>query len=266
MPQGVGRDAGAARLKLESPPHVGRRQAPAALREKQRPALALVERRTPAGEVAVERAPGVLARGDDARAAPLALHPHLLGVWVGADRVQVHELLGAQPGRVGQLEHGAIAQVERRGAGDPLEQLHHLGRLQHLRQVGVLLRARDQVGRVGVDLPALEQVAVEGADRGQLARHGGFRRAALAQHRGEAAQVAVRELSRPEAAAGGPLAQLGEVDAVGAPRLLPHAARPLPVVERSQGSLPNGFHPGAHVTKARSSRLGRLRRVRISPR
>jgi hypothetical protein len=43
MAQGVGRDAHAARLELEPPPHVGRGQALAALRDEQRVAVPRVQ-------------------------------------------------------------------------------------------------------------------------------------------------------------------------------------------------------------------------------
>ena len=113
------------------------------------------ERRPAAGEVALERAPGLLARRHDPGPAALALHAQLLGVGVEAVRVEVHELLGPQAGRVGQLEHGAVAQLERRRGRDAVEQLRHLGLLQHVRQVGVALRARHEVRRVRLDLAAL---------------------------------------------------------------------------------------------------------------
>src|SRR5918999_1392434 len=260
MAQRVGRDAGAARLELQPASHVRGGEAATALRQEQGVALARLQGRAPAREVAVDRAPGVLAGRDEPRAAPLPFHPNLLGVGIGARRVEVDELLGAQPGGVGQLEHRAIAQVERRGAGDRLQHLDHLGRLEHLRQIRVLLRARHEVRGVRVDLAPLDQMPVEGADRGQLARHRRLGRAALAEHGGEAAQVSVTELRGLEPAAGGPLGELAEIDSVGPPRLLPHPAGALPVVEAGKCGLPLRCHPGAHapgppLTVGRSSLL-----------
>ena len=73
--------------------------------------------------------------------------------------------------------------------------------LEHLRQVGVLLGARDQVGGIRLELAALDQVAVEAADRGQLAGDRRLRGAVLAEHGGEAAQVAVGHVLRARARA-----------------------------------------------------------------
>ena len=44
-------------------------------------------------EIALERLPGGLARGHDARPAALAVHSHLLRVRVDGFHVQIHELL-----------------------------------------------------------------------------------------------------------------------------------------------------------------------------
>src|SRR5918996_4165063 len=256
VPQRVRRDACSARLELQPPAYVGRREAAAALREEERLALPAVQRRPGACQIAVERAPGVLADRDDPRAAPLPLYAHLLGVGVRAGGVEVDELLGAQARRVGELEHGAVAEVERRGPRDALEQLHDLVRLQHLRQVGVLLRARHQLRRVGVDLPALDEVAVEGADGGQLAGDGGLGGAALAQHGGEAAQLPVRERGGLQPASGRPFAKLREVDAVGPPSLLPHTSAALPVVEGAERRAPTSLRGCGCVFRQHAGRTG----------
>ena len=71
----------------------------------------------PAVQVGLERPPGRLARGHHPGAPALALHPQLLAVGVQARQVEVHQLLGAQARRVGQLEDGAVAQLQRRGRG-----------------------------------------------------------------------------------------------------------------------------------------------------
>ncbi len=63
-----------------------------------------------------------LADGHEARLAPLALHPQLLAVVVDVGAAQRDELLGAQPARVGELEHRAVAQLQRprrRSQGSP---------------------------------------------------------------------------------------------------------------------------------------------------
>ncbi len=61
-----------------------------------------------------------LADGHEARLAALALHAQLLAVVVDVARPQRHELLGAQAARVGELEHRAVAQLQRaRRRGSP---------------------------------------------------------------------------------------------------------------------------------------------------
>ena len=172
-------------LEPQPAAHVRGRQAPAALREEQRARSSPAVERPCGRGPGSGRAPARRARRPAPRASgrpcPRRAPPRASGSRLG--QVEVHELLRAQAGRVGQLEHGAVAQVERRRGGDPLEQLGHLARASAPRQVGVLLGARDEVGRVRLELAALDQVAVEGADRGQLARHGRLRRAALARRR-----------------------------------------------------------------------------------
>ena len=117
---------------------VGGRQPPAGLRQEQR--RARTGRRRP-------RAPGGRGPGsararrsacspdrDEPRLAALALDPHRLGVEVDRVDVERHELLGAQAGRVGELEQRPVAQLERRRRRESVEQRRHLGRLQHARQ------------------------------------------------------------------------------------------------------------------------------------
>ena len=109
-------------------------------------------------------------------------------------------------------------------------------------------------------LAALDQVSVEAADRRQLARDRGLGGAVLAQHAGEAAQLAVAQVERAEVVPGRPLAQLAQVDAVRAARLLPHAAGPLPVVEGGQGPLPTSLSRGGCLLRQHAGRTGRDRR------
>ena len=88
----------------------------------------------PRSQVAVDRPQRGLAGRHEARLAALALHAHALAVEVDRVEVEVHELLGAQAGRVGQLEQRAVAQRERGVGGDAVEQRGDLGRLQHARE------------------------------------------------------------------------------------------------------------------------------------
>ena len=107
-----------------------------------------------AGQVALERLPGVLADRDEPGLAALALDAHRLGVEVERLEVERDELLGAQPAGVGQLEQRPVAQLERRrrpgssrAAPRPRRVFstrgRRCGRLGELQQLGrVVARAR----------------------------------------------------------------------------------------------------------------------------
>ena len=130
-------DAAAARPDAQPAPHVARSTAAGrtSTGTARSPRLG---RRAPGG-----RAPGSasIARsagsptGHDARLPALALDAHLLAVEVHDADVEVHELLGAQAAGVGELEHRAVAQLERRRGGDAVEQRGDLAGVQHARQV-----------------------------------------------------------------------------------------------------------------------------------
>src|SRR5919202_374350 len=195
----------------EAAAYVGGGQPPPTPREEQRGlgarAVAGGGQRRPAPlEVCGESPPRGLTRRHDPRLPALALDPHLLAVGVDARDVEVHELLGAEPRRVAELEHRAVSQLERGRDGDALEQRRHLSRLEHPRQVGAPLGGRDQVRRIGLDLAALQQQPVEGPDGRELARHRRPGGAALGDHAGEAAQFAGPYLERAEPAGRRPLA------------------------------------------------------------
>ncbi len=185
-----------------------------------------------------QRAPRRLPGGHDPGPSALALHAQLLGVRVQAGQVQVHHLLGTQAGRVGQLEHGAIAHLQRCRAGHGVQQGGQLGGLEHGRQVGVAFGRGHQVGRAGLEAPGANELGVEGAGRRQLARHGRARHAALGQHPGEPAQGAEVQLLWAQPLGAGPLRQLAHVDAVGAARLLGQVLAPHALVEAAQGRAP----------------------------
>ncbi len=76
----------------------------------------------PRVQVGAHGAERVLARGDEARLGALALHAQLLAVEVDAGDVERDELLRAQAAAVGDLEQRAVAQLERRGRRDAIEQ------------------------------------------------------------------------------------------------------------------------------------------------
>src|SRR3954453_12397349 len=94
---------------VETTPHIGGRQASAGLRNEQRGLRILFERRSPALEVARDRAPRRFTCGDHTRLRALAEHAQVLGVRIGVGDVEVPDPLGAPPLRVRELEHRAIA-------------------------------------------------------------------------------------------------------------------------------------------------------------
>src|SRR5215207_10921701 len=105
---------GVPRPRAQAAADVRRGEPPAGLGEEQRLLpRAGVERAAGALQVAPDGAQGVLADGHEARLAALALDPHLLGVEVERADVEVDDLLGAQAARVGELEQGAVALLER---------------------------------------------------------------------------------------------------------------------------------------------------------
>src|SRR2546428_7706207 len=177
--EGVWGDAGPRNRELargaQAAPDVRGRQPPPAAREEERRLGAVVRGRRGksgpgVGQVAVERAPRGLAGGDDARLPTFAGHAQLLGVRIEIRHVEVHDLLGSEAGGVGELEHRAIAEGKRLARRYRVEQPGHLVGPEDARQVGVALRRGDEGRRTRLDLAALEQVAVEAADRRELPR------------------------------------------------------------------------------------------------
>ena len=140
-------------------------------------------------EVARDGAQRRLAGGHDPRLGALALDAQLLGVEADRGHVEVDELLGAQAAGVGHLEQRPVAQLERRGGRDPVQQRRELVGAQHRGQRARALGRRDQVDRVLGHLAVLAQRAVEGAQRGELARDGGGDGVAPGEHGGVAAQL-----------------------------------------------------------------------------
>jgi hypothetical protein len=131
----------------------------------------------------------------------LALHADVLGVEVDADRLHRHELLRAQARGVGELQERAVAQGERRGRRDPVEQARELGRGQDARQLLGALGRRDELGGVGGHGPVLAQAAEHRAQGGELARDGGAHEPPLGQRGGVAPQRPVVHLRRLQAPA-----------------------------------------------------------------
>ena len=130
---------GQARPDPQPPPHVGGPQPSPRLGHEQRaPAVA-------AGSPP-SAAPGGPPPGSARSPAGRALRPARAGSCRPCPRrgrsrrrsrraeVERHELLGAQAGRVGELEQRAVAQRQRRGRWDPVQQHRNLVGLEHARQ------------------------------------------------------------------------------------------------------------------------------------
>ena len=214
------------------------------------------ERRPRALQIALERPPGRFAGGDHARPAPLALHAHLLCIGIDGLHVQVHQLLCPEPGGVRELEQRAVAQLQRPGRGDALQQLGHLAAAQDARKVRIAPRRGHQVARVGRERAAFHEVAVEGADRRKLAANGGARGAALGEHAGEAAQLAVAQLAGLDPLGARPLRELSQIHPVCAARALAHPAGALPGVEAAQGGGPTSLCGSGIVLRQHAGRTG----------
>ena len=171
-------------------------------------ARALAARRPPAPGGRARgsaRAPARPARPPARRACARPCRPRAAPRRRGRGRhVEVHDLLGAQARRRrrartsrGRAARAACSAGMRSSSPATSPGFSTRGRY------GVALGARHEVGRVGLELAALDQVAVEAADRGELARHRGLRRPALRQHR--------RSGAAPRARAGRALAPAREL-------------------------------------------------------
>src|SRR4051794_8739202 len=108
----------------------------------------------------------MLADRHEARLCALALDAYLFGIELDAADVEVHEFLGSEPARVGELEEGAVTLLERRRGRDLVEQGRDVLRLERLREAVRQLRRGQQVGGVGRHLAVLEQAAEEAAGGG----------------------------------------------------------------------------------------------------
>ena len=189
----------------QAPPEVRRAEPAAALREEDR-ALARLAPRAPA---AAGRARG---RRSSARHAcsptgttrslpPLPCTRSSSASKSASPRSRLVSSSGAQPGRVGQLEDRAVAQLERRRGRDRVEQRADLLLLEHARAgtgraSGVATRS---AGLAAIS-SAVDEVAVERPHRRELPRDRRLRGAALGEHAGEHAQAPVVDVSRARAA------------------------------------------------------------------
>src|SRR6476646_1295626 len=250
----AGGEGGFAGPEAEAAGHVGVREAATALGEEQGLLARIARQGVPAFiEIAAQGVLGGLADRQQALLLPLAEHPQLLGLEVHRAEVEVDDLLAAQPARVGELQHRPVAQLQRRAGGDPLQQGPHLLGAEDFRQVLGALRAGDQLGRVGAGTAGADEVAVEAADRRQLAGHGRRRGAGTGEAGAVTAHVAVADVAGREAHLPRPLGETAEVDAVGPPRPLGGAARAQVAVVSRQCLFPvhRGFIRPARAASSR---------------
>ena len=231
---------GVARPHPQSAPHVGRREPPAGLREEQRRLVGGALQRGPAAlEVARDGAQGGLPGGHVAGLGALAEHPQLLGVELDRRQVQVDQLLGPQPAAVGDLEQRAVAQLQRRGGGDPVQQLATRRRPsacaaggsgsfgEASRSAGL---ARSSPCSTSTRKNARADASLRASVRGATPVEDSARR--------PAAQDRIADVLGPQALGGGPGRQLAGVDAVGVARALGRAAALQLAVEAAQGLAP----------------------------
>ena len=127
------------RPRPQAPSEVRGAEPPSALGQEER-RLGLLRRfarqqGSPALEVGRQRARGLLADRHHALPPSLSVHTHLLSVEIGIRQVEQRQLLSPQPCGIGELEDGAIAQLERRRCRDRVEERADLSLFQHAREV-----------------------------------------------------------------------------------------------------------------------------------
>ena len=128
--------SGALRPAPHAPPHVARREPPAAAAEEQRllAARPCRRRRAPGGRGPGSRASAAIAgspAGTTRVFRPLPSTRSCSPSWSTSREPQRDQLLRAQPAGVRELEHRAVAQLQRRGGGDRVEQPRGFVRAQH---------------------------------------------------------------------------------------------------------------------------------------
>ena len=174
----------------------------------------------PSLEVEPQPVGRLFAERDDPLLAALAAHVDDLLLEVDVGERQVDRLLGAQPGRVDELEERAVAEPERAVLLQVGEERVGLRRLGGVRQAATAPPGDREIGHVA----RAAGRAHEGADGGELARDGGLGELArlpawaVGAELGRVACEGARiEGLEPEPVAAEPARELLEVAAVGAP-------------------------------------------------
>ena len=102
-----------------------------------------------------------LLYGHSSGLSPLAFDADLLSVVIHVRGLEGHELLRAQARGVGELEHRAVAQLQRRAGRDRVEEASGLVRAEHPREARALAGRRDEVCRVVGDQAVLAHRTLE---------------------------------------------------------------------------------------------------------
>ena len=184
----------------------------AARREEERVLRTACELRPGLAEIAPEHVRGLLAERHDALLAALAAHAHELLVEVHVAEIEADGLGAAQPAGVRQLDERPVAQRQRPGPREPVEQLLHLVELRRLRQAARAARGESALGHAR----RAERRAQEGANGGESppdrrGREPVARASQLGHVLGESADVHVVE---PQAPLGKPRREVPEVRGV----------------------------------------------------
>ncbi len=130
-------------------------------------------------EVGGEPFPRLFAEGHQSLLAALAQHPHVAAGEVCRRHREIYQFGNPHAGGVEQVQHGMVAEQERRRGGGGAEQPIHLGDGQHLGQAAARLGQVDVQRRVGGDQFVGDQKAEEGAQAGDAAGVAAVRDAAV---------------------------------------------------------------------------------------
>ncbi|OPZ58380.1 MAG: hypothetical protein BWY87_01480 [Deltaproteobacteria bacterium ADurb.Bin510] len=168
MPEGVGRerleDAGLERVVLDQIPEVLAAHRFAQLGEEDCLTRASGQARPDLLQIAPQPVPGSLSQGHQAFLVALAARQQIAQFEVQIPEPEAHQLADAQAAGVEHLEHGLVAQAQRRDGVGRLEQTLDLLAAQHGRQVGRALGCNQLARGVRLDQALVQQEAVEVLD------------------------------------------------------------------------------------------------------
>ena len=151
-------DAGTVRHLANDLPEAvsGHRLAPIGAKE-QGAGLALEQQGANLFQVLAHDLAGVGGKGDDPFLVAFAEDAQMSGGQVAAGDRQVDQFRDPQPGGIEQMQHGVVAQCQRRGRCGPLEEGVDLGFTEHLGQALADLRRVDVGEGIVVEFPLLSK-------------------------------------------------------------------------------------------------------------